>query len=68
MNNYQDRVRAEYTELAEKWYKLGQFLGNVTLDMLEKMGDEEYTRLKKQYSVMEEYVDILAERIDSFSK
>lgn len=68
MDNYQDRVLAEFNELGQKWFKLTQFLTDATADAMEKIGLEEINRLKKQADVMEEYMDILAERIESFSK
>lgn len=68
MQPYQQRVVTEFDELYVKWADLGRFLGNTTLETLEKLGEEEYNRLSNQYVIMEQYVNILAERINSFKQ
>jgi hypothetical protein len=68
MQPYQQRVVTEFDELYVKWAALGRFLGNTTLETLEKLGEEEYNRLNNQYVIMEQYVNILAERINSFKQ
>jgi len=68
MQPYQQRVVTEFDELYVKWADLGRFLGNTTLETLEKLGEEEYNRLNNQYVIMEQYVNILAERINSFKQ
>ena len=68
MQPYQQRVITEFDELYVKWADLGRFLGNTTLETLEKLGEEEYNRLNNQYVIMEQYVNILAERINSFKQ
>ena len=68
MQPYQQRVVTEFDELYVKWADLGRFLRNTTLETLEKLGEEEYNRLNNQYVIMEQYVNILAERINSFKQ
>lgn len=65
---YQQRVVTERAELAEKCVKLGAFLGDATQDDVDQMGIEEYRRLSKQYAIMEQYANILTERIDNFNQ
>lgn len=67
MQPHQTRVVVEHDELYVKWVKLGHFLGNATQDQVDTMGAEEYRRLSKQHAVMEQYINILAERIQNFN-
>jgi len=66
MQPYQQRVVAEQDDLYIKWVNLGSFLTNATQEQVDRMGIEEYRRLSKQYVIMKQYIDILAERIQNF--
>lgn len=68
MQPYQQRVVAEHDELYVRWVKLGKFLGDATQEQVDEMGMEEYRRLSMQYTIMGEYVTILALRIDNFNQ
>ena len=66
MQPYQQRVVQEHDELYVRWVKLGKFLAEATQDQVDQMGVEEYRRLSKQHTVMEQYINVLQERIENF--
>jgi hypothetical protein len=61
---HQQRVVAEKAELDERLAKLRGFL---TGDVIKTLGEAEQMRLTTQASCMQEYSDILAERIAAFA-
>ena len=63
MQPYQARVVEEKAELDEKLAKLQAFLSTPIYQALDS---EERIRLQRQSSIMQEYSDILAERIAAF--
>lgn len=67
MQEYQQRVVNEYTEVWDRYAKLGKFLHEATQTMLEQIGAEEVNRLMRQYKIMDEYAQVLRERIENFN-
>ena len=63
MEAYQKRVVEEKKELDEKLEKLIVFLDS---DKFDRLPPEEQDRMSRQQEVMEEYSDILGERIAAF--
>lgn len=61
---FQQRVFDERSALVEKIDKLGPFIGS---DIWKKLPADEQERLQKQLDVMNEYVEILDERIQNFA-
>ena len=69
MQPHQQRVVDEKTELDAKLEKLKAFIGNSGLNpsaIFEGLPPAERSRLVRQASIMEEYSDILRERIAQF--
>ena len=64
MEEYQQRVLDEKKELDSKIDKLGEFIGS---DEFVSVPMAEQVRLKQQRTVMNQYSDILAARIDGFA-
>lgn len=60
---HQQRVVDEYSDLFEKTTKLGLFFGTPTFAKLDPL---EQVRLNRQWQVMQEYGQILSERIAAF--
>ena len=63
MEDFQQRVVTEKEELDDKISKLSTFL---TGEVFSALDEEEQERLERQYSIMNEYSDVLAERIEEF--
>jgi len=63
MQPHQQRVITERDELAEKLTKLIAFIGGSVYNGLPQ---DERIRLNKQATIMQDYLDVLAERIKSF--
>lgn len=61
---HQQRVLAEHRELVDKHKKLSAFFGT---DTFSKLDETEQRRLSAQIGVMEDYAEILAERIAAFT-
>lgn len=64
MKPHQERVVTEKSELDEKRYKLTAFTFSDTFAALPK---EEQERLNRQHSIMEQYSNVLGERIAAFT-
>jgi len=64
MEDYQERVIEEKKELDAKIDKLGEFIRS---DEFVSVPMAEQVRLKQQRTVMNQYSDILAARIDGFA-
>ena len=62
---HQQRVIDERSELDDKLERLHKFFMCATFEILD---EEEKLRLKKQASIMREYLSILDERILAFNK
>ena len=67
MQEYQKRVVQEYEEVWDRYFKLGKFLNDATQGMLEQIGAEEAARLQRQFRIMDEYAQVLRERIENFN-
>ena len=65
MKDYQQRVVDERSALDEKIGKLLVFLGTSKFHDLDR---EEQARMQRQYSAMQKYSDVLAERITAFQE
>lgn len=65
MQQYQQRVVDEKTELDKKANSLSQFIG--TSDIFLMLDPAEQERLREQNEVMWQYSEILAARIAAFS-
>lgn len=63
MLEYQQRVISERSELAERTAKLGEFIGSPRINAL---GIDAQALLFKQHKVMNEYLNILGQRIAAF--
>ena len=63
MNSYQLRVKTEAYDLELKWIELGNYLRSSDSQYLSSAEKE---RMERQYDVMEQYLDILKERIEAF--
>jgi hypothetical protein len=63
MQSFQRRVVIEQMELDEKLDKLLAFMQT---DAFGYLDDDERSRLRRQYSAMQDYSRILAERIANF--
>ena len=63
MQAFQQRVVDERNELTSKLDKLTEFLKS---EIFKALPTDEQTRLQKQHAVMNEYANILAERIVHF--
>lgn len=62
--NWQDRVRAERSEVAERLTKLAAFIsGNPAFAELD---DEDRALMREQRETMTQYVEVLDERIARF--
>ena len=57
--DYKDRMVAEFSELHERWEKLGKFFET---DTFKELPDEKKELLDKQHKVMGEYLQILDDR------
>lgn len=64
MQPHQQRVVDEKTELDTKHLALSKFFST---DIYKNLDIDEQDRLCRQYDIMEEYSDILAERIEAFN-
>lgn len=62
---HQIRVVDEKNELVEKRNALTKFLAT---EMFNSLDEAEQARLKKQAHIMEQYSEVLVERIEAFSK
>lgn len=60
---HQERVATERDELVTKLVKLESFLLS---EMFTKLDPEEQTRLRRQCAIMQDYRDVLNERIAAF--
>lgn len=65
MKPHQQIVVDEKTELDEKRIKLDSFFDNA---IFEKLPQEEKNRLRKQSEIMDQYSNILSERIGAFEQ
>ncbi|CAB4211782.1 hypothetical protein UFOVP1419_23 [uncultured Caudovirales phage] len=65
MEPHQERVVAEQSDLSEKWGKLICFIETPDFS---KLNGAEQSRLKRQAVIMRDYIEVLNERIGSFSK
>lgn len=65
MEPHQERVVTERNELSEKWGKLICFIETAAFDSL---NGAEKDRLRRQAAIMADYIEVLSERIGSFSK
>ena len=63
MKDYQKRVVAEREELNDRLDRLIVFLGG---DVFPELSVAEQERLKKQAMLMQDYLEILDERIENF--
>ena len=63
MKDYQQRVVDEQVELNTKIGKLLVFLGS---SKFHDLSIDEQARMQRQYSAMQKYSDVLAERITAF--
>ena len=63
MQDYQKRVVDEKAQLDEKLLKLDAFM---VTEVARKLDAAEYERLYKQLQIMNQYSDILGERIKAF--
>ncbi len=63
MAPHQQRVVTEKTELEEKLFKLDAFRKT---EFFAKLAPEEQGRLNRQHSIMEQYSQVLTERIAAF--
>jgi hypothetical protein len=63
MEAFQQRVVDERNEVQERRMKLTAFLGG---GIFEKLPIAEQNRLIHQARIMEQYVDVLSERIEAF--
>lgn len=61
---HQERVVEEKRELDEKLSKLGDFITESPI--FGKLDTDEQIRLRRQYGIMSQYSEILAQRIESF--
>jgi hypothetical protein len=64
---FQQRVVDEKKELDDKLSKLDGFIDSLT-SAYRKLPIEEAVRLKKQSNIMQEYSDVLCERIAAFKE
>lgn len=64
MKPYQERVKGERDELAERIYKLSVFIGSVAFGDL---NDKTRRQLRLQLQYMQSYCDVLNERIADFA-
>lgn len=64
MQPFQQRVADEMRELRSKLDKLNQF---VQTEMFNQLPEAEKARLQKQRGLMDEYANVLSERIENFS-
>lgn len=63
MEAYQERVLEERQQLVDKFDKLTSFLkGNI----FHTLPSDEQDRLTRQHGIMEQYANVLAERIVNF--
>lgn len=60
---HQQRVVDEQAQLDEKRAKLAQFLQG---DLVKTLPDDEQERLQRQSNIMQDYSDVLSERIAAF--
>ena len=65
MKDYQQRVVDEQVELNTKIGKLLVFLGS---SKFHDLSIDEQARMQRQYSAMQKYSDVLAERITAFQE
>lgn len=63
MNDFQQRVIDEKNDLDEKIVKLDEFIGT---DIFYKLFLSEQDRLEKQFILMQDYSEVLGERIGEF--
>jgi hypothetical protein len=63
MEAYQQRVVSEKSDLDEKTAKLGEFIKS---DKFDELPEDERERLARQHDCMEEYSEVLGERITAF--
>lgn len=63
MQPHQQRVVDEYNELMDRTTKLGVFFGNT---IFQKLDQAEQERLNRQWKLMQQYGEVLAERIAAF--
>ena len=64
MEEYQQRVLDEKKELDSKIDKLGEFIGS---DEFTPVPTAEQVRMKQQRTIMKQYSDVLAARIQNFT-
>ncbi len=65
MQPHQKRVIDERNELDDKRNKLSAFIGGS--QVFKGLPEQEQIRLRRQIAIMDEYFDILQERIASFT-
>ena len=63
MQPHQQRVVDEYNELVMRTTALGVFFGK---DTFQRLDQAEQERLNKQWKLMQQYGEVLAERIEHF--
>jgi hypothetical protein len=63
MEAYQERVVEEREQLGAKIDKLGSF---VSSDVFKTVDDAEQKRLRRQLTIMQQYLQVLNERIAEF--
>ncbi len=63
MSPHQQRVVTEYEELLEKTLALGSFFDN---PIFAKLDAAEQERLERQWKLMQQYGQVLSERIGAF--
>lgn len=61
------RVENEYSKLTDSINKLGDYLLK-QMDKKKTLTDNHYKLLIKQYAIMQQYADVLAQRISLASK
>jgi hypothetical protein len=68
MEPYQQRVVDERNELEKKTVALHKFIADVPASpIFAQLPGEEKSRLRRQYSAMAEYLEVLGERIAAFT-
>ena len=65
MKPHQERVVVELEELSTKLQKLNEFIENNS--NFAAIDSDEQSRLKRQSEIMQDYVNILQERINAFT-
>ena len=69
MNEWQDRVVLEHSELSKKVEKLREFLdGQMKTVACDRIGKSDFELLRQQLECMEAYCEILDKRMARFSE